>query len=221
VANAERDKLEFESLPEFVREPYSSGRESYATQPAPSKTFIPKEPQSVLTAAELPKAAELEALWPGVSHDYFQPARRRPGFSFGSGFLAGLLVTAAGFAGFNLIAHGVTGGVSGSPGQKVVMAPGSEAQAKKDAPPSGASQVVNGQEVVAPAFPTYEVKTGDTLASIALKAYKRATPRLLDEICKANGMRNANVLSLGQKILLPEYQPQTSQVAAGNSGAAL
>jgi hypothetical protein len=44
---------------------------------------------------------------------------------------------------------------------------------------------------------------------------------LLDSICRANNMRNANVLSLGQKLNLPEYKsvasqtqvPQTQQVA--------
>jgi LysM repeat protein len=67
-------------------------------------------------------------------------------------------------------------------------------------------------DVIMPTTPTYEVKTGDTLAGIALIAYKRASPRLLDEICRANNMRNANVLSLGQKLVLPEYRPQ--QVAS-------
>jgi nucleoid-associated protein YgaU len=69
--------------------------------------------------------------------------------------------------------------------------------------------------VVVPLFASYTVKNGDTLASIALQAYKRATPRLLDEICKANGMRNANVLQLGQSLNLPAYHPQARQIASG------
>jgi nucleoid-associated protein YgaU len=52
---------------------------------------------------------------------------------------------------------------------------------------------------------------GDTLAGIALKNYKKVSPRLLDQICRANNMRNANVLSLGQKLTLPEYKAQTTQ----------
>jgi hypothetical protein len=39
------------------------------------------------------------------------------------------------------------------------------------------------------------------------------SPRLLDEICKSNNLRNANVLSLGQKLNLPEYHTQTAQIA--------
>ncbi|HEY9867987.1 MAG TPA: LysM domain-containing protein, partial [Candidatus Obscuribacterales bacterium] len=75
--------------------------------------------------------------------------------------------------------------------------------------------MVGGSEVIVPAYPTYEVKSGDTLAAIAIKAYRKVSPRLLDEICRANGMRNANVLSLGQRLVLPEYRPQSSQIAAG------
>jgi LysM repeat protein len=64
------------------------------------------------------------------------------------------------------------------------------------------------EEAITPAEPTYEVQSGDTLAAIALRNYKRVSPRLLDEICLANNMKNANVLSLGQKIVLPVYHPQ-------------
>ncbi len=54
----------------------------------------------------------------------------------------------------------------------------------------------------------HEVQSGDTLAVIARRNCKHASPRLLDEICRANGMRNANVLSLGQKITLPNTTAQ-------------
>ena len=74
-----------------------------------------------------------------------------------------------------------------------------------------------GGDLIIPLATTYEVQSGDTLAVIALRNYKHASPRLLDEICRANGMRNANVLSLGQKITLPEYHRQTSQVASTTS----
>jgi nucleoid-associated protein YgaU len=58
-----------------------------------------------------------------------------------------------------------------------------------------------------------QVQAGDTLAAIAMRNYKRVSPRLLDEICKANNMRNANVLSLGQKLTLPSYNTQPTQIA--------
>jgi nucleoid-associated protein YgaU len=56
------------------------------------------------------------------------------------------------------------------------------------------------------------------MAAIAIKEYGRATPRLLDSICKANNLRNANFLQLGQSLTLPDYLPQSAQVAAGPSG---
>ena len=60
--------------------------------------------------------------------------------------------------------------------------------------------------------------TGDTLAAIALREYKRVSPRLLDEICRNNGLKNANFLNLGQKINLPNYQAQPTQMAVTPQG---
>jgi nucleoid-associated protein YgaU len=101
------------------------------------------------------------------------------------------------------------------PDKKIVLAEGanrasSQGKAKsKDASTTVVTKanLTNTQEVIVPVASTYEVKEGDTLAGIALHAYKRVSPRLLDTICKANNMRNANVLTLGQKIVLPEYRP--------------
>ena len=56
-----------------------------------------------------------------------------------------------------------------------------------------------------PLVATYEVQEGDTLAAIALSNYKHVSPRLLDEICKANNLTDANVLNTSQKLTLPEY----------------
>ncbi len=56
-----------------------------------------------------------------------------------------------------------------------------------------------------PLVPVYDVQVGDTLAGIALSNYKHISPRLLDDICKANNLTDANVLSSGQKLTLPEY----------------
>jgi nucleoid-associated protein YgaU len=84
---------------------------------------------------------------------------------------------------------------------------------KQQSPAAPAVRTESGGEVVAPGSGSYQVQTGDTLAGIALKNYKRVSPRLLDEICKANNLRNANVLSLGQKLALPEYHTQPAQIA--------
>ena len=70
------------------------------------------------------------------------------------------------------------------------------------------TSTVEGNKVLVPLVPTYEVQEGDTLAAIALRNYKHISPRLLDSICRANNLTDANVLNLGQKITLPEYTPQ-------------
>jgi LysM repeat protein len=164
-----------------------------------------------------PKHEALDTLWPGVDRDFFQPSRRSPSFYLTVGFMAGAFVSLLGVFGYSMISHSIQANATGDGAKKILVA-GGQAVAPQKAPEGGAphTTVVNGSEVLIPAFPTYEVKTGDTLAGIALKAYKRVSPRMLDAICKANNMRSANVLSLGQKIVLPEYHPVTSQVAASS-----
>ena len=219
MINCEKEKLEFESVPEFIREPYPSPRESY------SGSFPAHKPSSADSRTEefeLPKTAELEALWPGVNHDFLQPTRRTPSLYLTIGFMAGALASLAAAWSYSFFSSGAT--IPGIPQKKIVVA-GAHAGAVASVRGQIASEnakgetsrpiVVDGAEVLLPAYPTYEVKSGDSLAAIVLKAYKRMSPRLLDEVCKANGMRNANVLNLGQKLTLPQYRPQSSQIAAG------
>jgi len=227
---SEREKLEFESLPEFIREPYSAGRESYSSlsqssTPSPRPSFgggysnTYGGPLSSVEDSVLEKTAELEALWPGVNHhEFFQPSRKSPSFFLTIGFLAGAVVSLIGVWGYSFF---TSGGINNVVAQqkKIVVAGGGTVGAKSQISSetgSGGTHpiVVGGSEVIVPAFPTYEVQSGDTLAAIALKAYHRASPRLLDEICKANNMRSAHVLNLGQTLTLPEYRP-SSQIAAG------
>lgn len=239
---SEREKLEFESLPEFIREPYSTSRESYVPPAGPRygraddkflsfddkygpvggkfATIDDKLPGADHQIDELirPKNEALDTLWPGVDRDFFQPSRRAPSFYLTIGFLAGAMVSLAAAWGYTFISHAVTASATADGGKKIVVA-GGQAAATRAA--GGATDgtahttVVNGAEVIAPAFDTYEVRSGDTLAGIAFKAYHRASPRLLDEICRANNMRSANVLNLGQKLTLPEYHPQISNIATG------
>lgn len=117
--------------------------------------------------------------------------------------------------GFTTVSSVVANAGSGSQ-NKIVMAQGQQAGQQTGAPQASAPAAAGG-DVIIPLASTYEVQSGDTLAVIALRNYKHASPRLLDEICRANGMRNANVLSLGQKITLPEYHRVNSQVAATTS----
>lgn len=203
----EREKLEFESLPEFVREPRPS-REPYASKPV-AAVADDCEP-----AAPLPKSAELEALWPGVSQEFLHHAPKKgPSFYLTIGFMAGAVVSLLAAWGISCVSHLAAAPQSGK--EIVVAAAGK--QAPNAVPTTGVP--ADDAATILPVSPTYEVAAGDTLAGIALKNYHRVTPRLLDEICKANNMRNANVLSLGQKLVLPEYHPQSRQIATGASQA--
>jgi LysM repeat protein len=213
---SEREKLEFESLPEFIREPYSSVRESYippAAAPAPVKTTYVRDAEWDEPVA--PKSAALEALWPGVQQDFLHDSKKSPSFYLTLGFMAGAIVSLIGVWGYAIVSHTVIATTDSS--KKIVVA-GQPAEGGNVAAVAGASPTttnVGGNEVVTPAYPEWEVKSGDTLAAIALASYKRVSPRLLDEICKANGMRSANVLNLGQKLVLPQYRPQTSIAGQG------
>lgn len=209
------EKLDFDSVPEYVREPRSS-RDSYVSKSCYVEDDL--APQA--------KSAEIETLWPGVSADFLHgnSHKKQPSFYWTTGFVSGIVATV-------LCIGGVFGAVqlfakhNDPKAPQIVVANGASGfnQAR------GALTTVKGAalvttrvatmpgdpELIVPLFSTYTVRTGDTLASIALQAYKRATPRLLDAICKANNMRNANVLSLGQTLALPQYRPPARQIASG------
>ncbi len=54
------------------------------------------------------------------------------------------------------------------------------------------------------AYQEYVVKRGDTLSLICKEHYGRGTPALVAEVCKFNGMANANLIYEGQVLKLPE-----------------
>lgn len=212
---SEREKLEFESLPEFVRETRPTSRDSYV-----SKAAYIEDDEEVL-----PKSAELEALWPGVNADFLHSTKKGPSFYLTLGFLGGAVVSLIGVWSFSFVSH-----MASAPPQakQIVVAHGKQSApaalggniASEAGTARGGAVVttrvpaVGDAEIIVPIASTYEVQSGDTLAGIAIRNYKRATPRLMDAICKANGLRSANVLSLGQKLTLPDYRPQR-QIATG------
>ncbi|PWU02790.1 MAG: hypothetical protein C5B53_01275 [Candidatus Melainabacteria bacterium] len=213
VINAEREPADLETLPEYVRENKSRSRDSLE--------FVSSKPVSTTETAPLapndpegPQADVLEALWPGVHHQEFiaNPVRRSPSFYLTIGFMAGAALSMVGVWLYSVVPPMVSGLTKPVPNTVV---------AQTSVKTAGANQQGQGpEEAVAPSQPTYEVQSGDTLAAIALRNYKRVSPRLLDEICSANNMKNANVLSLGQKLILPVYHPQQTPGAIPNTGAA-
>lgn len=210
VINCEREALEFDSVPEFLRDNQLPTREAAVSMS--SQIFNSRELSRdvLLVDNEAPKSDELEALWPGVHHDFEQAPRKAGSFYATVGFMAGSALSLLCVFGYSAVSHVV----ASKPGDnKQVMV----ANLKASNMVPGTAQSLTGQdgsETLVPASNSYQVQPGDTLASIAQRNYKRVSPRLLDQICRANNMRNANVLSLGQKLMLPEYHAQANQVAA-------
>lgn len=164
---------------------------------------------------DTPPADELEALWPGVHHELIQPAKRQPSFYMMLGFMAGAVVSLMGVWGFSAVSTKI----AAAPDSRQILVAGGAAGSQASQSQEGLeTKNVDPNATLVPISSVYEVKTGDTLVMIAMKNYKKVTPRLLDEIVKANGLKNANVLNLGQKITLPNYKPQSGSIAATSSG---
>jgi LysM repeat protein len=207
VVNSEREPSDIEALPEYVREGKAKGVRSrdslefVSSRSAADGAVLPLQPNE----PEGPQTDVLEALWPGVHQDFATPVRRSPSFYLMIGFMGGAFASLVGVWLFSVVSPLVSS--VGKPSANAVVV-------QKDKPTSQAQGQSGASETLTPAVSVYQVQSGDTLAGIALKNYKHLSPRLLDEICRANDMKNANVLSLGQKITLPVYRPQTGQPAA-------
>jgi LysM repeat protein len=213
VINCEREALEFDSVPEFLRDAQLPTREAAVSMS--SQIFNERELSRdvLLVDNDAPKSDELEALWPGVHHDFEHAPRKTGSFYATVGFMAGSALSLLCVFGYSAVSSHV---VASKPfDSKQAIASNLSGRASNMVP--GMAQSLTGQdgsETLVPASNSYQVQPGDTLASIAQRNYKRVSPRLLDQICRANNMRNANVLSLGQKLMLPEYHAQANQVAA-------
>jgi len=226
VASRDRDTIEIEPLPEYVREESAYKKEVSNAMPSlnPSSNSTSSgsyERWERTSAANVELEEQhsdvLETLWPGVHHDFERTAstaKRGPSFYLMIGFMGGAVVSMLAVWGFSSVSSVVANVGHGD--KQIVEAQARGGNKQQAGAPQAASVSAVG-DVIVPLATTYEVQSGDTLAGIALRNYKHASPRLLDEICRANGMRSANVLSLGQKITLPEYHRVTSQVASTNS----
>lgn len=70
----------------------------------------------------------------------------------------------------------------------------------------GAKQEAQKVEAAPPLEPkakTYEVQSGDTLGSIAIRFYDSSHPDYIAKIQRANKLENADTLKLGQKLIIP------------------
>lgn len=237
--NSMLDATLLDQIPEFIREEIDEDRrkpqlDAKPMLPATSievlnrSTEITIPPSSVrqerTTAgeqpADSPPSDELETLWPGVHHDLQKelahPSKRQPSFYIMLGFMAGACVSLLGVWSYSAVSTTIA-----NSGNKQILVAGANSKApgsQTAGEPAIEAKSIDPNATLVPISSTYEVKTGDTLVMIAMKNYKKVTPRLLDEIVKANGMKSAHVLNLGQKITLPNYRPQSSAIAATSSG---
>lgn len=235
--NSMLDATMLDQIPEFIREEIDEDRRKPQLDPKPMlpqasievirSTEVTIPPSAVrqerTTSSEPPEAEtppdELEALWPGVHHELIQStSKRQPSFFMMLGFMAGAVVSLLGVWSYSAISTTIANANSGGK-QILVAGASSKAQDQQStSEPAIEAKNIDPNATLVPISSTYEVKTGDTLVMIAMKNYKKVTPRLLDEIVKSNGMKSANVLNLGQKITLPNYRPQSSAIAATSSG---
>jgi nucleoid-associated protein YgaU len=194
------EQLDLEVISEYVRElkPRLNELSASANNFTETEILGDKKQFSFPTFPdESPPADVLETLWPGLHHQDFSHTikKRAPGFYLVIGFLAGAVIVGLFTWCFTLLSsfftHNNAAGM---------------AQGKTENSESITSST--DKAVLVPLVATYEVQEGDTLAGIALRNYKHISPRLLDAICRANNLTDANVLNLGQKITLPEYTPQ-------------
>ena len=205
-----------EAISEYVREPKARVRGLGESAMPPNQTRHIEKSTDISTtwlhetdSSEVPKPDVLETLWPGLHHqDFSRGVKKTPSFYLMLGFMGGALIAllitwgyssvSSLFAHFGKLPTGLSQAKLSSNEQELASA-GS---------PSG--------EVLIPLVSSYEVQDGDTLAGIALHNYKHISPRLLDSICRANNITDANVLNLGQKLTLPEYHPQTVSSLSDN-----
>lgn len=174
-----------------------------------------------LTLGDAPPSDELETLWPGVSNHQelggiFQAAnlKRTPSFYMMIGFMAGAVVSLLSVWGYSSVTTHLAKGNDDS--GKEIVTKVQEAQKEQNL----VVQNIDPNAEIVPISSTYEVKSGDTLVVIAMKNYKKVTPRLIDQIVKANGLKSANALRLGETLKLPNYRNQSSKLAHRTAEAA-
>ncbi len=215
VTETKQEQFDTETISEYVREQkvekpqprsYSqdflnSASEVISVAKAIKSAVVPgaidlDDETDILGSANKVKPDVLETLWPGVHHDFSHNihVKRPPSYYLMLGFMGGAIIALVGAWSFSVISSLVSN--YGKTNTTLAQPKTSTTQTAAVAGASG---------VKIPLVSVYQVQEGDTLAGIALQNYKHVSPRLLDEICKANNLTDANVLVLGQKLTLPEY----------------
>ncbi len=220
-------------IAEIEREPsYTpvSADEKSAIKATPKATVVstPARPQGEKKASvqellasepEAPKTDELETLWPGVHQDLHQefinPIKKTPSALLTVGFIGGAILSLFAVWGYSAFSGQDADVVANQ--DKPILIQANSVQDSSDANTPVISKNVDPTAPLEPICKSYEVKSGDTLVSIALKNYRKVTPRLIDSIVEQNNLKNADTLGLGQKLSLPTYHPSNARLAATKS----
>lgn len=163
----------------------------------------PERSPGVYTRAENLSPQDLDMLW--SSNKIYQKEDRSPLFFFFAGFLVSAILTSAVF----LILNSQPKVNTGEPEfvDKAIENPlnGSEelledtkstaAKSPQTATPTKTASSVR--------FNSYVVKSGDTLGSIAQKAYGSSEPQYVEKIQRANNMATPDALQIDQKLVIP------------------
>lgn len=152
------------------------------------------------------KEHELDVLWQNFKIS--QKTDKSPGIYLGMGFLAGVVAT--------LIVIALMGGFSAKKTSAddlslpttvstEVAKPVSNVkpQEKKKAFTLIPKKEEKKAETATPENKMYQVKNGDTMSSILIHFYGRATKEREIRVLNANGMSNPNKLTAGEKIRIP------------------
>lgn len=142
---------------------------------------------------------ELDMLWQTFKIN--QKEEKSPGIYLLTGFIAGALCM---FLMTAVLSMSATNPASDS--DIKVETPKAEKKLIRKHKASRISFVPADKPVEAPVAPTsetYTVKDGDTLAGIIIRFYGKYDTTKIEKIRVANGMKNANNLSIGQKLIIP------------------
>src|ERR1700743_2398303 len=99
VINCEREALEFDTVSDFFSVPTREAAVSMSSQMLNERNMQDEG----MIETEAPKSDELEALWPGVHHDFEPSARRPASFYLTIGFMAGAVISLGGVFGYSAI----------------------------------------------------------------------------------------------------------------------
>ena len=173
---------------------------------------------------EQPQPQELDMLWGNQKH--VPKEDQKPILFFGMGVVVGVIVTGAIFLLFlNKPTATVADNASKLPEvEEIQLVPKIDDPTKEKPVEAAVTTPGETDEMTEAPTPTkpiekatklvpkqpaqlavqyYNVRNGDTLEQIARKYYGKGTPEMIEKIQRANNMRNANRLAIGQKLVIP------------------